>query len=227
MNTDNQFKKSLIGAALATALLTIPMAASATQFQVTITGTGAFSGISYDSGILSTNLISAGPLFSGPDFTYDISVNNSPGTSNYAFLDSTFGAYDNSSTAGTITIMASATDYTSVLADSYTQLFSSIGGTTVNATVNADAWVNNSNILMGMGPNVTTLGPFSSSSFSGDVSNSFIASNPFSITQRIVLSVGAHGSTTGDFMTKVPEPGSLALIGLGLLAAGALRRRQV
>jgi hypothetical protein len=190
--------KTLIGT-LAAALLAIPMTASALMFQVQITGTGDFAGV-YDSGVVSTDWI-AGALPSS-SFAFDISVNNSPGGIGGAasFLDSTWGAYAGSQ-GGTVTILASATDYTFPTAGSIANILSSIGGTTSNATVtSAQAWVDNSNTLNGMGGASTSQGPLSASSFSGDaMSSAFSVANPFSITQRIVLTIAARGNTTGDF----------------------------
>ena len=226
MNAYNKLMHTLIGATITAALVAIPATASATQFQVQITGTGAFSGISYDSGIVNSNLINAGVSFSGADFTYDISVNNASGGAP-SFLDSTFGAYNNSGTGGTVTILASATDYTSLTAGAGAYLVGNIGGT-INgtATVSAQSWINSSNALNAMTGSTIAQGPFSSAAFSDSSATTFIASNPFSLTHQIILNVAAQSSTTGDFNTNIPEPGTLALLGLGLLGAGVLRRRQ-
>jgi hypothetical protein len=53
-------------------------------------------------------------------------------------------------------------------------------------------------------------------------------SSPYSLTEVVTIdhSAGDHNST-GDALLTVPEPASMALFGLGMLAVAARRRRQL
>jgi len=228
MKTNQKIKGALIGTLLAAAL-TVPMVASAIQFQVKMTGTGSYAG-AYDSGVQNTNAIAGLLSGSGGDFAFDLSSNNSPGSSAIgSYIDSVWNANSSGGT-GTVTVWASATDYTTPGAGIY-NLFSSIGGTNLNSNIavtSADAWTDNSNALFGTSGASTSQGPFSSAgAFAEDVASApFLGATPFSMTQKLVFNITGAGISTGDFLTKVPAPGPLALIGLGLLAAGALRLRK-
>lgn len=232
MNAYNKLMHTLIGATITAALVAIPATASATQFQVQITGTGAFSAINYDSTALTVTEFATPLVYSGAGFSFAVGANNAPGGAP-SFLDTTFGAYNYGTSNGTITILTSATDYTTLTAGSMANLVSSIGGTLVgNTSVTAQTWVNNDNGLNAMTGDTILMGPFNAgpsfglTNFGDTSSTAFTASNPFSLTQQIILNVAAHGQTTGDMNTSIPEPGTLALLGLGLLGAGVLRRRQ-
>lgn len=243
MKTTNNFKKSLIGAVLAAALLSTSLVASAVpQYSINIQGTGAYAGIGLtcadnaacDLAPIAQQMtvmpsVSAGfPAIPGFSFAIDTSFNNVPGGPNFSLLDLNWTLSALGSAGGTITVTASATDYTYPTAGTLSTLHGHIGGTNSLSSVTAQTWVDNTNTLFGKGP-ITwgSEGPFTTTSFAQDTEKQFLAANPFSITEQLIFTVGAGGSTTGNFESKVvPEPASLALLGLGLLAAGAARRRK-
>jgi hypothetical protein len=69
-------------------------------------------------------------------------------------------------------------------------------------------------------------GVLSGSPFSGSASGDAKLTGPFSLTIWTEIKHQGAGLTTYDANLKVPEPGTLALLGLGLLGIGAARRTR-
>ena len=98
-----------------------------------------------------------------------------------------------------------------------------IGGTT-QGTVNASACADT--VLSTC--NDAALGPFSGGAFSGMTSFvKAIEDGTYKVGIQVVLTHGGPGVSSFDAeLTGIPEPGTYALIGAGLLGLGLLRRRM-
>jgi hypothetical protein len=130
--------------------------------------------------------------------------------------------------AGTLTIQLTDTDFSLPAGD--TVLESLIGGTltaTTGSSLTAQQCIDFQNAEFGCGAAadvVATNGPFGVGAFSSTVLVPFSTPGaPFSLTESVVVAFAGPGSVSFDFNSsaQVPYPGTLVLVGLGMLTAGA------
>jgi hypothetical protein len=103
----------------------------------------------------------------------------------------------------------------------------SLSGT--GASFQQSAYYDDGNALFGQGTLIGTAGS-GSGAYSGSADGGWSPSGPYSVTEILELKSSGSGLTvfSGDFEVNVPEPGTLALVGLALLGlAAAYRRRRV
>lgn len=140
------------------------------------------------------------------------------GTLTWPYLD--LNSVNHSTGAGTLTITLVQGGFTAPPPPAF--LFQ-IGGTTqgvVNASACADPVISTCNDAL--------LGPFSGGAFSGVTSFvKAIEDGTYEVGIQVTLNHGGAGTSSFDAeLSGVPEPGTYALIGAGLLGLGWLRRRQ-
>ena len=103
------------------------------------------------------------------------------------------------------------------------------GGTLngIGASMEFSAYYDAGNALFGQGSLIGTVGS-GTGAFSGSADGGWSPNAPYSVTEILTLTTGAGMTVfSGDFTVNVPEPGTLALIGLALLGFAAVYRRRV
>ena len=110
-------------------------------------------------------------------------------------------------------------------------LAANIGGTTPG-TIAYDAWADATNVAGTIGGMGVATNVFSGShaappiAFSDSGTGAFISGGAYSLTlQTVITHTGAQNSSF-DFALRVPEPGMLALLGIGLAGLGFGARRK-
>ena len=129
-----------------------------------------------------------------------------------------------SNAAGSITIELTDTDFT----NSTSYLFSAIGGTT-NGSVTYQTFVNTANGDPFAGTQLADKTLDSASFNAGSLFPiDLTGGTPYSLGIRVIIEHGAGNKISSfDSEIRIPEPGSLGLLGTGLLLAGlALSRRR-
>lgn len=106
------------------------------------------------------------------------------------------------------------------------------GGTVTSGTVSAGAYYDTGNVLGALTTSLGSMGPFTSSGgtavFAGQLAATPVMSAPYSVTQWVKVESGRNQATSvsGDFSLDIPEPASIALVGLSLLGLGVASRRR-
>jgi hypothetical protein len=123
------------------------------------------------------------------------------------------------------------------LTDPFSGWTMSYGGTRNNANISYQAWVDNTGAQFGTPASGSlgslssdTAGTFGSGSFNQSVVGMVAGAGTYSLTQRLTIASSATpglplytGSAT---LTPVPEPQSLALVGIGLIGVGLFMARR-
>jgi hypothetical protein len=128
--------------------------------------------------------------------------------------------------AHTLAIAFSDTDFGIYNGRVLMQYGGSLSG--VGASFEQSAYYDAGNALFGQGTLIGTAGS-GAGAYSGTIDGGWSPSGPYSVTEILTLkSAGGMTMFSGDFEVNVPEPGTLALVGLALLGlAVAYRRRRV
>jgi len=106
-----------------------------------------------------------------------------------------------------------------------TQYGGSLSGT--GASFEQAAYYDAGNTLFGQGTLISAVGS-SAGPFSGSVDGGWTPNAPYSVTEILTLKTGGGMTVfSGDFEVNVPEPGTLALVGLAMLGLALAHRRRV
>lgn len=101
------------------------------------------------------------------------------------------------------------------------------GGTT-DGTASLQSYVDAANAEFGQGMLLSDSGVLGSGAFSGSDRGGINMLDPYSISIFAAIShTGAGQVSSFDYLVSVPEPGTLALLGLGLLGIAVLRQRRL
>lgn len=162
-----------------------------------------------------TKPITGGPVYGQMDLSSVEVSTASGGTIHLMFSDDFFGPTPPPSSA---TADIGGTTSGTVLYNTYLDIF--------NVAWDLNMWLAPPPPLL---PPVLTAMGFSSppTSFSGTATAPIIAPVSYSLTQLVMVTHAGAGTTSFDASLNVPEPGTLLLLGAGLLMAGVAIRKVI
>lgn len=126
--------------------------------------------------------------------------------------------------AGTLTIEFTDTDFT---LPGLTNAGAAIGGTT-DGSISYATFYDGGNTAFGTAGALTSLTGLGSGAFSSTAVTEFLAPTLYSLTMVVEITHGSglYNISSFDATLRVPEPGTLALFGIGLAALGLIASRK-
>lgn len=219
----------LFAAATIACLGSAPLASNATTLQLCL-----FDGVTQtcviDGAAGDANPVAGVVTFIGSIGVWNINVSTGQGDATTAGLELDLNSLNNSTAAGTLRLTLTETDLNWGASGPLT-LNGGIGGTT-DGNVSFALLADDDNLLYSdplySGTTVFSGGPIAGGSFgqfAAGGSGTVGLTDPFSLTLLVDIVHFGRGNTSFDIQANVPEPGTLALLGFGLLGLGMRRRR--